>query len=750
MLTEHCYACHSRGVKKQEAGLSLDTRAGILAGGDNGPIIKTDKPEESPLLEAVRYDGDTQMPPDGKLEPKEIALLEEWVRRGAPLPADGSATVTKQGIDFAAGRKFWSFQPLRKTAPPQLRDASRARGPIDVFMLGALEQRGLEPTAQADARTLIRRATFDLVGLPPTPEETEQFVQETAREPADAKSPSAYDKLIDRLLASPHYGERWGRYWLDLSRYADANKTSLEVRDRAWLYRDWIVGALNRDVPYDEFVVRQLAGDQLPGNQPADLAALGFLGVSPEYFKELKLSPTVIKSIVADEWEERIDALGRTFLGLSVACARCHDHKFDPIGADDYYALAGILASTRLMDRWIVPDAEAVVVQKAREEVLKLEAQIKPLKAMKMPSVEDKAKIAELESRIKEIERGTPRYDSAMAHVVDDAALFVEPNGPDNTKLVYKPNEAIDLPLQIRGNPMKPGHVVPRRFLTVLSSETPQPFRRGSGRLDLAQAIVGQAAPLSGRVIVNRVWAHHFGRGLVDTLSDFGTQGERPSHPELLDDLTLRFIENGWSLKWLHREIMKSAAYRQASTYDPKKFAADPDNRLLWRMNRQRLDIEAWRDSVLASCGNLDRTLGGPSVALTSLDNHRRTMYGKIDRSDVDDMLRLFDFPDTGSHAPSRIPTTTALQQLFVLNSPFIVSQAATLAKRLAAESPQDAPAIVRRAYRLLFARLPSDNELRLGIDFLTTGDSGKKLSPETVQEYAQALLGSNEFSFVD
>ena len=748
LLTEHCYECHSRSGK-HEANLFLDTRAGILAGGDNGPIVNLAVPEKSLLVEVVRYDADTQMPPDGKLDPKSIATIEDWVRRGAPLPADGSSVAKRQGIDFAAGRKHWSFQPLVKHAPPTLKPATLAatkvRGPIDAFLLAKLEQRGLAPTAPADPRTLIRRASFDLLGLPPTPEEVDAFVAASAKDP-DA----AYAQLLDTLLASPHYGERWGRHWLDLARYADANKTSLEVRERAWLYRDWIVGALNRDVPYDKFVTLQLAADQLPKVDPADKAALGFIGCGPEYFKELKLSPTVIKSIVADEWEERIDAIGRTFLGLSVACARCHDHKFDPIGADDYYALAGVLASSRLMDWYVVPEAQATVVSNATNDVNKLEAVVAKLKQIKQPTDDDKTQITHLERQIDDIKRKTPRYDSARAHMLVDAAQFVEPNGPDGTKLVYKNNEAIDLALQIRGNPMKPGPVIPRRFLTVLSSGEPQPFKRGSGRIDLAEAIVGQAAPLSARVITNRVWALHFGRGLVETVSDFGTQGERPSHPELLDDLTARFIDAGWSLKWLHREIMTSSAYRQASTYDAAKFAAEPDNRLLWRMNRKRLEIEAWRDTVLAACGELDAKLGGPSVVLTSPDNRRRTLYGKIDRSDVDDMLRLFDFPDTGSHSPTRIPTTTALQQLFVLNSPFVAARAETLAKQFLAAHPTDPAAIVSLAYRRLFARAPHPKELQLGLMFLTAGKPDVKPEPDVVREYAQALLGSNEFLFVD
>jgi hypothetical protein len=326
----------------------------------------------------------------------------------------------------------------------------------------------------------------------------------------------------------------------------------------------------------------------------------------------------------------------------------------------------------------------------------------------------------------------------------------VLPDGPAHTKLEYKPGQALDLAIQIRGNPAKPGPVVPRHFLTVLSPGAPQPFTRGSGRLDLAEALTRQAAPLTARVIVNRVWKHHFGRGLVESVSDFGAQGDRPSHPELLDDLTARFIEAGWSLKWLHREIMASAAYRQASDFDAARFAIDPDNRLLWRMNRRRLDVEAWRDALLACCGDLDRRIGGPPVDMESANNNRRTFYGRIDRSNPDDMLRLFDFPDPSTHAPNREPTTTALQQLFVLNGPLMLRQAKLLAARLTAESPGDVNGIVRRAYRLLFAREPNERERRLGVEFLSRGTDEKPPSPQVVQQYAQALLGGNEFMFVD
>jgi hypothetical protein len=742
LMARRCYECHSRQAKRIEAELSLDQRAGVRQGGESGPIVNSAVPDESLLLKVVGFDGEIQMPPTGKLPAAEIALLDQWVRRGAPMPDDGSVATHKSGIDIAAGKKFWAFQPLRGANLTGSDEAVGASPRIDRLWREKLAASGLTGSAPADRRTLIRRATFDLIGLPPTSEEVAEFVAD--------RSPQAYERLIDRLLASPHYGERWGRHWLDLARYADGNKTSLEERGRAWLYRDWVVRVLNDDLPYDQFVLQQLAADQLPNAQPADLAALGFWGNSPEYFKELKLAPTIIQAIVADEWEERIDALGRTFLGLSLACARCHDHKFDPIGTDDYYALAGVLASTRLIDRPIVGAAEAAVVRQAVERVKQLRDEIKKLQATKPAPADLKQQIAERETQVKALERDTPHFDSATAHALDDAAQYVLPDGAARTKLEYKPGVAQDLAIQIRGNPQMPGRVVPRRFLTVLSPDAPQPFTHGSGRLDLARALVTEAAPLTARVLVNRVWALHFGRGLVETVSDFGTQGDRPSHPELLDDLALQFIEHGWSLKWLHREILTSQAYRQTSVVDAKQYALDPDNRLLWRMHRRRLEVEAWRDALLAVCGTLDRRIGGPPHELSSTGNVRRTLYGRIDRSAPNELLRLFDFPDPSTHAPNRQPTTTALQQLFVLNSPFMQRQSATLAEDLIADSSAEPNAVVRRAYQRIFAREPHPHELQLGAAFLRDAASAPGATEAAVQQYVQALLGGNEFLFVD
>jgi hypothetical protein len=771
LLVERCYKCHSAQAKVLKGGLRLDTSAGVKAGGDSGALFDPQQPEQSLLVEAVRYTSDiAQMPPQGKLAEREIALFAEWVRRGAPMPPDGATPGTREGIDFEAGRKFWSFQPLHRQALPKVRDTDWPRQRIDHFLLARLEAESLVPSSTADRRTLIRRATFDVLGLPPTAEEIDAFV-------ADDR-PDAYERLVDRLLASPQYGERWGRYWLDLARYTDTTDTWLSPLDNAWLYRDWVIAVLNDDLPYDEFVTRQLATDQMQKTGPEDIPALGYLGLSPTYWKEPRLAPDVIAVIVADEWEERIDAVGRGLLGLTLACARCHDHKFDPITSQDYYALAGVLASTRLVDRPIIPQEAAAMAAKAREVAAALEAKLGTLKLKRNPDEPNpdepnpdepnpdepnpdepnpdepnpdeivKAEMAEIAARIDALKQ-TPHFDSPLAHAVDDAALYVLPDGDEKTKLVYKPGEPRDLAVQIRGNPSNEGEVVPRRFLAVLSFDSPPPFTHGSGRIDLAEAIFHEGAPLAARVIVNRVWMHHFGRGLVDTPSDFGRQGSRPTHPELLDDLAARFAASGWSLKWLHRELLLSAAYRQASDHDERKFALDADNRLLWRMSRRRLDVEAWRDAMLAVVGTLDLKQAGPAQNLDDRANRRRTVYGRVDRRNLHDMLRLYDFPAPESHSPKRDPTTTPLQQLFVLNSEFLRRRAEELAGRARMESGDSLEEQIDGIYQLTFGRMPTERERLIASEFLSQSPAGWPRD-ELWTEYAHALLASNEFLYVD
>lgn len=743
LLVERCHSCHSAKAKKLRGGLLLDNRAALLKGGDSGPALVPGEPDRSLLIKAIRYhDADLQMPPTGKLPDQAVAVLTEWVRRGAPFPGGSGAVVAKEGVNLEEGRKFWSFQPLRPVPPPAVKNSAWPRKTIDRFLLAELDKRGLAPSATADPRVLIRRASFDLIGLPPTPEEMDAFV--------GVRAEDAYARLIDKLLASPHYGERWGRHWLDLVRYCDIGESWVQSKGKPYLYRDWVIRALQDDMPYDQFVQKQLAADLMPGTKPADLAALGFLGLSPQYWKELNLDKEVIRVVVAEEWEERIAAVTGTFLGLTVACARCHDHKFDPITMHDYYALAGVLASSRLADRSLLPEAQASAVRKAHERVRDLQKQIDKLQAKKPVPAEGAKQIEDLKMQIETLKKETPHFDSPEVAGLDEAGLYVLADGPHRTKVEYKPGVALDLAVQIRGNPANPGPVVPRRFLAVLSSDVPKPFIQGSGRLELAQAMVKEAGLLAARVLVNRVWKLHFGTGLVETLSDFGAQGDRPSHPQLLDDLAARFVQNGWSIKWLHREIMLSAAYQQTSLVGQAArlpaTTIDPDNRLLWRMNRRRLDVEAWRDAMLAVAGTLKKDQGGPALDLSDPNNTRRTLYGIVKRRELNDVLRLYDFPDPVTHSATRVPTTTPLQQLFTLNSPFVQNQSAALVRRLKTETPAGGEGRVRRAYQLLFGRPPTEGQLRVALTFLTDGQG----SDAVWEQYVQVLLGSNEFMFVD
>ena len=731
LLIERCHACHSVASDKKKGGLLLDSRAAILLGGDSGPAAVAGDPSKSLMVQALHYTNtDLQMPPKGKLAQREIETLTEWVRRGLYYPESAGTAKRERRIDIVAGKQFWSFQPVREAAVPQVKHNDWPIRRIDHFTLAAMESRNLLPTGPAAKATLIRRAKFDLLGLPPTPEEVDRFVLNNR--------PNAYAELIEGWLKSPHYGERWGRYWLDLARYCDIGEVWMETKGLPYRYRDWVVRALNEDMPYQQFVRLQLAADQMNGARPEDRAALGFIGLSPTYWKELQLPVEIIKTIVSDEYEERIHTLSSTFLGLNMACARCHDHKNDPITVEDYYALLGVFASTRQADQALSAGVNGLAVATAWEEVGKLEAEIKKLSADKAAA--SAAKMEEVKRKVAQLKK-TPGYNAPLVPGAVDATLtVVAAKGTHGSQVLYQ-DKPQDMPIEIRGNPNKPGALVPRRFVSVLSAGEPRRFEHGSGRVDLANAMVDQAGPLMARVMVNRVWKSHFGTGLVETTSDFGSQGERPSHPELLEDLAARFMSNGWSLKWLHREIMLSATYQQASGTPP---AGDESLRYYTRFGRRRLDIEAWRDALLMAGGTFDATVGGPPQELNLESNRRRTIYGTVKRRELTDLLRLHDFPDPVTHSPSRQPTITPLQQLFILNSPLLTQQSGLLAQRLKREAGAAPAARIDLAYRLLFGRIPTPEERNTGLDFV----GGNQDS--TWRDYAHVLLASNEFQFID
>ena len=676
VLARHCYQCHSADAKKLGGDLLLDARDRVLRGGDSGPAVEPGDPEASLLLQAIRYDG-LEMPPSGKLPDRVIADFEQWIRAGAYDPRDSEVArpAAAPAIDLETGRRFWSFQRPQLHPAPQVRQREWPRGKADYFVLARLERAGLAPSRRATRRTLIRRLSFDLTGLPPSPEEVNRFVRDDR--------PDAYPRLVERLLAAPQFGERWGRLWLDVARYAEdqahivGNNQSL-FYPNAYLYRDWLIGALNSDLPFDRFAKLQLAADLIEPANSEQLASLGFLGLGPKYYR--RNAPEVM----ADEWEDRVDTVTRGFLGLTVACARCHDHKYDPIPTDDYYALAGVFAGTEMFNRPVNAGADCNDDGEAKQ----------PAEAM---------------------------------HVVREG----------------KPQ---DLRVHIRGDAANQGEVVPRRFLRVLTAD-PVPLQDGSGRQQLADAIACEENPLTARVIVNRIWAQYFGRGLVSTPSNFGQLGDRPSHPKLIDDLAVRFMQSGWSLKWLHREIVLSATYRQATDALPRAMELDPANELLGRMSRRRMTIEMWRDAVLVASGELDRQIGGASLDIQDAAARRRTVYGRVSRLELDALLQLFDFPDPNVHAATRSETTTPLQKLFMLNSPFMVKRAEQLAARLDREAPPgDLATGIKRAYAWLYCREPTEQELLVATEFIGAGNDRL----ERWEQYAQALLAANEMLYLD
>jgi hypothetical protein len=661
------------------------------------------------------------MPQSGKLPPAVLADFETWIKIGAPDPRDGKQVVAAE-IDWTKAREFWAFQAPIKHPLPKVKNAAWVKRDIDHFVLAELEKRNLKPVGLADRRDLIRRATFDLIGLPPTPEEIDAFLKD--------QSPDAFAKVVDRLLASPHHGERWGRYWLDVARYAEDKALAfVALRPHAYRYRDWVVNAINSDMPYDRFVRLQLAGDLLKEPEPdhtIKLAGLGFQGLGQEYHRG-----SVTAQVIADELDDRVDTLTRGLLGLTVSCARCHDHKYDPVPTRDYYSLAAAYNGANLT---IAPLADAKTVERFQtwdKQVKDAEAKLKKIGKEKTPSEASKMERAALQAELDKLRKDAPQ-PLPMAHVV---------SGGGTAMKVHQ-----------RGNVERLGEPAPPGFLRILTATGPlrDSARQDASkftRLELADAIATSKNPLTARVIVNRVWHYHFGRGIVGTTSNFGKLGDRPTHPELLDTLAVRFIENGWSLRWLHRELMLSTTYQLSSRRDAVNAESDPENQYLWRYTPRRLDFEAWRDAWLAVSGRLDATRGGPSNDLDKPDNVRRTIYAKVSRLEANKLMVLFDFPDANVTSDRRSVTTVPQQQLFVLNSAFTIETAKAFADRLEKSAAKDEDRVAL-AFRLAYCREPTREELAASVEFVRGAGSADRLSPW--QQFAQAILASNEFLWVD
>lgn len=878
VLAEHCYECHSAKAKKLKAELRLDTREGVFLGGETGPVIVPGKPEESLLVTAVQYhDKDLQMPPPQDHKPRKlpdpkIADLIEWVRSGAPMPQD-AARGTAASAD--AARSHWAFQPPQNPAPPAVADTAWPRTDIDRFILARLEAEGLHPSPPADPRTLTRRMSFDLTGLPPTNDDVERFTADSIRDPE-----SAVRDLIDRLLASPQYGERWGRHWLDLARYSDTKGYVYAREERffvhAYAYRDWVIRAFNDDLPYDRFLLLQIAADQLVPPGSRDLAAMGFITGGRRFI-----------GVTHDIIDDRIDVVTRGTMALTVQCARCHDHKFDPIPTQDYYALYGVFhnCAEQLVRLEPAPapseaftayekehDARAakladIMRKRGDEAAARLRARVADylaaqLELQKYPeegfdqllTAEDiipasvrrwrdflfqtkdavhsilapwqalaqipagefavnaqpvlerlcggaEAKLNPLVAAAfaappKNMHEAAQRYGDLFARIdqqwkaaigeakkagAPEPAGLAEPGAEALRRFLYDPESPTTVPdvgiidnelffptsvceelwkfqgevdrwiiktpaspahalilvdrepepnprVLKRGNPARRGEEVPKQFPRIVAGPNPQPFQHGSGRLELAQAIVHPDNPLTARVMVNRIWMHHFGAGIVQTGSDFGTRADPPSHRELLDWLARRFIAGGWSVKQMHRLIMASAVYRQASEPIPDQSNAgrlqlvDPENRLLSRFNRQRLDFEQVRDGLLAVTGELDSTMAGKSNDMFSAANKRRSIYGLVDRQFLPGSFRIFDFANPDLHIAQRHATTVPQQALFFLNDVFAAARSKALAARpeIAGASDEER---VQRLYQLVLQRPPTPSEATAAKRFIAAAE---------------------------
>jgi hypothetical protein len=742
VLVTQCYECHSADSKIVRGGLQLDSREAVLKGGDSGPAIVGNDVDASLLIQAIKHEA-SEMPPDEKLPDHVIADFERWVREGAVDPRDEVKPGKLQPVDWEAAKNHWAFQPISHPTPPALTDATWTQSPIDAFVLAKLRENDMRPAAPANKRSLIRRATFDLTGLPPTVDEVDAFLAD--------QSPDSFARVIDRLLDSPAYGERWGRHWLDLVRYATTNGADENHNlPHAWRYRDWVVRMINADLPLDDFIVQQLAGDLLPAEQDEQVAgdrltATGMLVIGPKMLAEQDKDKMIIDIV-----DEQVDTIGRAMLGLTIGCARCHDHKFDPISARDYYSLAGIFYSTRTMaDRAFVSNwmerplpSQAITAQRAAHQVKidEAKATLESLKTPKDGATVDEAAVKVQTELLEKLQKEMPAFDLVMA---------AEEGEPQN------------LPIHIRGNHLKPTEdKVPRGMPSILTSVSPAPAmpESASGRLELAQWIVSPDNPLTARVMVNRIWMWHFGKPLMRSPSNWGLQAEKPSHPELLDWLAQQLIKDNWSLKSMHRTIMLASTYQMSSEGEPAYAERDPENQLLWRQNRRRLEAEPIRDSILFLGGSLDPKMGEMAE---NVNAKRRAIYLPIDRAALYEMFSTFDYVETANHIEQRPTTTVPNQALFLMNSNMVHEQARQIVQHLQLANPavplEDSATSVASLFEHLYARQPTSDESARAIEFLQASDellsSIADLHQRSVQSWAalcRTLIAGNEFVYVE
>jgi mono/diheme cytochrome c family protein len=806
LLAKHCYECHSEKAKKVKGGLLLDSHEGIMKGGDSGDVIEAGDPAGSLLIKSVRStDPEHQMPPKTKLSEAEIEALSAWIRIGAPDPrkAGKGLTAAKPNWTFDEARKHWAYQPVAKPQLPAVKDKAWVKGETDRFILAKIEAKALNPAPDADRGTLIRRATFDLTGLPPTVEEVEAFVKDPAKDDA------AFAKVVDRLLASPRFGERWGRHWLDVVRYADSvGRTRNIPFPFAWRFRDYVIDSFNADKPFNRFLTEQLAGDLMPAGtddeRDAQVLGTGFLALG-----SMDLNERDNEQFFLDRVDDQIDTVGRALMGLTTGCARCHDHKFDPVYQKDYYAVAGIFGSAEALSGqrhrvggnkdYVSPsllvklgpstpaaDPAATAATPAPTtndaERARLEKELADLKteiaAMKTSS--DK-KSPDTKTKRKELQTRLASLNEQMSRVGGGEPAAPKKGGKKPEEVAFSPTDILamgaregkvqDLQLRVRGEPDQHGDIVPRGFIQVLQWKQPDALPKdASGRKEFAAWLTDARHPLTARVAVNRIWQHLFGRGIVPTVDNFGVTGEAPTHPELLDHLAATFTAEGWSVKKMIRSLTLSHAYRISSREIPANMEVDPGNDTFWRMNLRRLEVESIRDAMLAVSGTLNgERPSGPAPTGNSaqeigkgrngpgsndaFSKPIRSVYLPVFRSKLPGMFSTFDFAEPSQVIGQRDVTTVPPQALFFLNNEFVVQLARQTSERITAMSSADDAARVQFAYRLLFCREATAEETKKAVDYLatkTTADSGQKnaaLSNWTT--FVQALMASAEFRYV-